>query len=95
MRCLCYAKFQSGGAIPAGEFCAHLTAKWSCNEDSPGPAIKMPNRNTMSNCLLPQSIVFIADCESLEQMTTDLATMPGTGISNLNIFPFPEVVEYQ
>ena len=55
----------------------------------------MPNRHTLSNCLLPQSIVFIADCESLEQLTTDLATMPGAGISNLNIFPFPEVVEYQ
>jgi hypothetical protein len=45
--------------------------------------------------LLPHSIVFIADCKSVEQFTSNLATMPGAGISSLEIYPVPEMVEYQ
>ncbi len=95
MRCLCYAKFLSGGAIPPGEFFAHLGIKWSCIEDSPKAVIKTSNPGMTYHRLLPKSIVFIADCKSVAQLTLDLATMPGAGISNLEVFPVPEVVEYQ
>jgi hypothetical protein len=33
--------------------------------------------------------VFIADCQSVKQLTTDLAKMPGAGIATLEIFPVP------
>ena len=93
MRCLCYAKFLSGGSIPLGEFFAHIGTKWTCIEDT-SKANKTPNRGINHNSLLRQSIVFIADCKSIEQLTSELATMPGAGISNLEVFPVPEMVEY-
>jgi hypothetical protein len=34
MRCLCYAKFSSGGSVAPGEFFSHLGAKWTCIEDT-------------------------------------------------------------
>ena len=95
MRCLCYAKFLSGGTIPLGEFFAHIGTKWSCIEDSPQTANKTSNRVMTPHHLSPQPIVFIADCKSVEQLTSNLATMPGAGISSIEIYPVPEMVEYQ
>ena len=95
MRCLCYAKFLSSGAVPRGEFLAHIDTKWSCIENTPKAAIKASNHSKNQSRLLPLSIVFIADCKSVEELTSDLATMPGAGISNVEIFPVPEMVEYQ
>jgi hypothetical protein len=91
MRCLCYAKFLSGGAIPPGEFFAHIHTQWSCIEDSPKTSHRTSNQDKPRNRFLPQSIVFVADCQSVEQLTSDLATMPGAGIANIQIFPVPEV----
>jgi hypothetical protein len=95
MRCLCYAKFLSSGAIPPGEFFAHIATKWSCIEDSPKTTIKTSNHIMPRTHILPQSIVFIADCRSVEQLALDLATMPGAGLSNVEIFPVPEMLQYQ
>lgn len=95
MRCLCYAKFLSSGAVPPGEFFAHIDTKWSCIENIPKAAIKASNHDMTCNRLLPQAIVFITDCKSVEQLTSDLAATPGAGISNLEIFPVPEMIEYQ
>jgi hypothetical protein len=94
MRCLCYAKFLSNGTIPLSEFFAHLGTEWSCIEETPG-TLKTSNLDVVRNQLLPKSIVFIADCMSIEQLTSDLATLPGACISRLEIFPVPEVLEYQ
>ena len=95
MRCLCYAKFLSSGGIPPDEFFAHIAAKWSCIEDTSKAIIKTSNHGKNHRHWLPQSIVFIADFNSVEELTTSLATMPGAGISNVEIFPVSEVVEYQ
>ena len=95
MRCLCYAKFLSSGAIPPSEFFAYIATQWSFIEDSSKVVIKTSNYGKKLNHLLPQSIVFITDCKSVEELTSDLATMPGAGISNIEIFPVPEMVEYQ
>ena len=95
MRCLCYAKFLTSGGVPPSEFFAHIATQWSCIEDSQKTTIKTSNYGKNHCHLLPQSIVFIADCKSVEELTTELATMPGAGISNIEIFPVPEMVEYQ
>ena len=95
MRCLCYAKFLPDGAISPGEFFAHIGSKWSCIEDSPKIKTNTPDGHTNSKKPLPHSIVFITDCKSMKQLTSDLATMPGAGISDLEIFPLQEVLEYQ
>lgn len=95
MRCLCHAKFMSNGSIAPGEFFAHIGTKWSCVEDTPNVSIHPSNPAVARKHLLPKSIVFIVDCQSVKQLTSDLATLPGAGISNVEIFPLPEVVEYQ
>ena len=95
MRCLCYAKFLSGGTIPLGEFFAHIGTKWSCIEDSHNTSVKTSNPGIARNRSVTKSVVFIADCKSVKQLTSYLVTMPGAGISNVEIFPVPEVVEYQ
>jgi len=91
MRCLCYAKFLPNGAIPLGEFFAHIGTQWTCIEDTVHISNKTSNSSTPRNPKLPKSIVFIADCQSVKQLTTDLATMPGAGIANLEIFPVPTI----
>jgi len=52
------------------------------------------NHGVNHNSLLRKSIVFIADCKSIEQLTSELATLPGAGIANLEVFPVPEMVGY-
>ena len=79
MRCLCYAKFLSEGAIPPDEFCAHIGSIWSCIEDIPKTSSKSSNLGLIQNHQLPTSIFFIADCKSVAQLTSDLETMPGAG----------------
>jgi hypothetical protein len=44
---------------------------------------------------MPHAIVFITECKSIKQLTSDLATMPGAGISGLEIFAVKEVLEYE
>jgi hypothetical protein len=95
MRCLCHAKFLSGGSIPPSEFFAHISTKWSCVENTPNVSTNRSNPAVAQKHLPPKSIVFIVDCQSVKQLTSDLATLPGAGISNVEIFPVPEVLEYQ
>jgi hypothetical protein len=93
MRCLCYAKFLPGGAIPLSEFFAHIGTQWTCIEDTVHVSNKTSNSNTIRNPKLSKSMVFIADCQSVKQLTTDLATLPGAGIANLEIFPVPTMLD--
>ena len=93
MRCLCYAKFLPNGAIPLGEFFAHIGTQWTCIEDTARVSNKPLNSGTLRNPKLPRSIVFIADCQSVKQLTINLATMPGAGIANLEIFPVPTMLD--
>jgi hypothetical protein len=96
MRCLCYAECMDNGTIAPGEFFAHISTKWSCLGDSSKAEYKTSKyRTAHNNRQLPHSIIFITDCLSVEQLTSDLAAMPGAGISSLEIFPVPEMVEYQ
>ena len=95
MSCLCYVKFLSTGAISLGEFFAHLDTEWSSIEDTTKTATNNSNSGMVRNGLLPKSVIFIADCKSVEQLASDLARLPGAGISCLEIFPVPELVEYQ
>ena len=90
MRCLCYAKFLSAEAIRAGEFSAHLGSVWTCIEDSSKTPTNISNLGVTRDRPISKSIVFITDCKSIAQLTSDLETMPGAGISNIEIFPIQE-----
>ena len=90
MRCLCYAKFLSAEAIRPGEFSAHLGSVWTCIEDSSKTTTNISNLGVTRDQPISKSIVFITDCKSIAQLTSDLETMPGAGISNIEVFPIQE-----
>ena len=92
MRCLCYAKFLSSGAMAMwpGEFSTHLGSVWTCVEDSTKTGANISNLDSGRENPISKSIVFIADCKSIAQLTSDLEKMPGAGISNIEVFPIQE-----
>jgi len=94
MRWLCYAKFLPNNTKPPSEFFGHLGAIWSSIEDTPKTTIKTSNVSLTHNYLSPMTFVFITECQSLSQLTSYLATMPGAGISNVEIFPVSESTEF-
>ena len=91
LKCLCYAKFLSNGSVSHDEFFAHMGAKWVNIEDTSTASNKNVHRNLTHNNLLRKSIVFVIDCKTPEQIASALATMPGAGISNIEVFPVPEI----
>ena len=87
MRCLVFVRFMPEGSLPPEDFFARLNSKWSwlgkANEIGSGY-----NNNRASTAAL-----CITDYESIEQLTLDLAIMPGAGISNIEIVPISEEPE--
>jgi len=95
MRCLNYVKFLPGGAITPGEFFAHIGTKWSFIEDSTIKITRDAKSERINRTyLLPHAIIFITECKSIKQLTSDFATMPGAGISGFEISHVQEVLEY-
>ena len=37
-----------------------------------------------------EPIVFIAECKTIDQLTSALETLPGAGVSKIEVFPVPE-----
>jgi hypothetical protein len=93
MWCLVYVKFLPGGSIAPEEFFSRINAQWSCIEDYElkseldyaTPPFKRPSRKTA---------LCIADYDSIEQFTIDLAIMPGAGISAVEVVPIQEETDF-
>jgi hypothetical protein len=89
MQCLVFVKFLPGGSLPPEEFFARINARWSQldgSEDAgPEKTISPPSR----------SGVCIADYDSIEQLTMDLAVMPGAGIANIEVVPISGETELE
>ncbi len=93
MKCLVFVRFQKGGSLPPEEFFQRINAEWSCIEDGNSLQEKeSPKR--MVHIQGPRSGICIADYESIEQLTIDLAIMPGAGISNVEVMPISEEPDY-
>ena len=95
MRCLVFVEFLPGGSIPPTEFFMRMKAIWSYVKDTGGREeknIKSPGNTSAQSA---KSGICIADYDSIEQLTTDLAIMPGAGISNVQVFPFSEETEIE
>ena len=90
MRCLCYAKFSSVGSAFPCEFFSHLGAKWTCIEDTAKDSNEAVLHNLNDSSLLHRTIVFIAECKTIDQLTSALETLPGAGVSKIEVFPVPE-----
>lgn len=80
-------KFLPEGSLPPEEFFARINARWSHLEDSENAS---PKETTRLHS--PKSAICIADYESIDQLTMDLAVMPGAGISNIEIVPIPDEI---
>ena len=75
------------GSLSPEDFLARLNSRWSwlgkANEIG-----NVENNNRTSTAAL-----CITDYESVEQLTLDLAIMPGAGISNIEVVPLSEEPE--
>lgn len=89
MRCLVLVKFEGGGALPPEEFFARINARWSWLGGKDGSAGGKGNlrRARPIQVQAPSSAICIAECESLQALSRDLAIMPGAGISSVEVFP--------
>lgn len=91
MRCLCYAKFLSNGSVSHDEFFTHMDAKWVSIEDTSTASNQNMHSKLTQDNLFHKSIVFVIDCKTMEQISSAVATMPGAGLSDIEVFPVPEI----
>ena len=71
-------------------FFTHMDAKWVSIEDTSTAS----DQNIIANDsrqLFHKSIVFVIDCKTMEQIASAVATMPGAGFSDIEVFPVPEI----
>jgi len=95
MRCLVFVKFLPGGSLPPEEFFARINARWSHLVDTEDTGVANASLEKATSVNPPKSAVCIADYDSIEQLSIDLAIMPGAGISNVEVVPISEEVELQ
>ena len=89
MKCLVFVKFLPDGSMRPEEFFSRVKASWSSVEEFEN------NRLEVENTLAPKisrvkSGICVTDYDSVEQLSIDLAVMPGAGISNVEIIPVVE-----
>ncbi|MFA5309781.1 MAG: hypothetical protein WC370_09915 [Dehalococcoidales bacterium] len=93
MWCLVLVRFLPGGSLSPVELFSRLNAKWSYveNKDCPAPessgAAKGPSNQS------PGYGICLADYASIEQLSLDLAIMPGAGISSVEVVPLAPGME--
>ena len=86
MYCLVLVKFLPEGSLSPEEFFSRINARWSwleIRDDVDLGEVCLDRTNVRS----PRSAICIADYDSIEQLAMDLATMPGAGISNVEVMP--------
>ena len=89
MRCLVKVDFLPGGSLPPAVFFSSLNAIWS-HIESPLCKSEIPEDRGPSTQKLPVSGLCIADYDSIEQLSIDLAIMPGAGIAEIEVIPLSE-----
>lgn len=82
-------KFLSKMSISPNEFFATLKPVWSATENSSGTGGSYAG--SISRRLTnPQSVVCMADCDSVEELSRQIAIMPGAGVESIEILPLFE-----
>ncbi len=90
MRYLVFVRFLPGGALAPDEFFAHINAHWRFLEDTEDRESKTTGSERTPHLIPPRSAVCIVENKSIEELAIDLATMPGAGISNVEVRPISE-----
>jgi len=87
MRYLVFVKFLPGGSLAPGEFFVRIKAQWHWIEVMPD------DESAKTRPQSARSAICISDYDSIEQFSIDLSTMPGAGISNVEVVPVSEGTE--
>jgi hypothetical protein len=95
MKCLVLVRFLPGGSIPPEELFVRVNAQWSWLETEENNDPKKNGPEGAVNTKSTKTAFCIADYESIEQLTTDLAIMPGAGIATVEVVAITEEVEHQ
>ena len=69
------------------EFFTHMDAKWVSIEDTSTASNQNMHSELTQDNLFHKSIVFVIDCKTMEQIASAVATMPGAGLSDIEVFP--------
>jgi hypothetical protein len=94
MQCIVTVRFLPGCSLPPSEFFARLNARWSWLEtESPGIHGNITEKDSSS--IHPRYAICIAEYDSIEQLSMDLAITPGAGVANIEITPLPGTAENQ
>lgn len=89
MQCLVMVRFLPGGSLPPEEFFRRINARWSWLEEMDESGSE-GNASGSGDGKVARSALCIADFDSIEQLTIDLAIMPGAGISSVEVVPISE-----
>ncbi len=92
MQCLVLVKFLEGGSLSPDEFFSRIGARWSWVDYLPPGHDKSSNKASGGPPKAREALC-IAEYESVEQLTIDLAIMPGAGISSVEVVPITEQME--
>ena len=84
MKCLVFVRFLPDGAMQPEDFFSQVNAEWSLVEEFEDKRLQGENVQTQKTRKVKSGIC-IADYDSIEQLSIDLAGMPGTGILNIEI----------
>ncbi len=89
MVCVIRVKFLSEVSISPNEFFSYMKPVWSSIDNS--------FRTTGINAgivshkrINPGFAVCIANCDSMEKLSKEIAIMPGAGVESIEILPLPE-----
>jgi len=91
MRCLVLVRFKSGGSLPPNEFFASINAQWHWVETNTA----LVSGDVKISRLLPsRTAMCVSECESIKELTSEIAAMPGAGFINVEVIPINSNVTF-
>jgi hypothetical protein len=95
MHCLVIVKFLPEGSLSPEEFFTRINARWQWLEDPNDIKSSKARFQGTKIAYKARSAICITDYESIEQLSLDVAIMPGAGISNVEVMPIFEQREHE
>ncbi len=89
MVCVIRVKFLSEVSISPNEFFVCMKPVWSSFE-TPSETTNMNAGIISRRRINPHTAICIANCDSVEQLSREIAIMPGAGVESIEIVPLSE-----
>jgi len=87
MKCLVFVKFLPDGLMHPEVFFSYVNAEWCWVEEDESIQLNRTDNNGEKVIKTVRSGICVTDFESIEQLSIDLAIMPGAGILNIEVVP--------